>query len=179
MIVTKCELDGILIIKPKMFSDERGQFKETFEDSRYREIGVNETYVQENHSRSVKNVIRGLHFNRNKPQAQIVTVMRGRIFDVVVDIRKNSPTLGKWFGVELGGDGPTQMYMPHGFAHGFCVLSDIVDMHYKVSQRYNPADESGLYWNDEDVAIAWPTATPILSRRDRELPRLKQIQGIE
>ena len=139
---------------------------ESFEQQRYRELGIVENFVQDNHSRSMKNVLRGLHYTRNKPQAQIVTVMRGRIFDVVVDIRKDSPTFGKWFGTELSDEGPRQVYMAHGFAHGFCVLSDWADLHYKVSQRYDPNDEAGLIWNDSDVKIDWPIKGPVISERD-------------
>ncbi len=179
MKVTKCNLDGILVIEPKKYVDERGFFLETFEQARYKDHGINENFVQENHSRSVKNVVRGLHFTKNKPQTQIVSVTRGRIFDVVVDIRKKSATFGEWFGVELGEGGPSQMYMPHGFAHGFCVLSDWADIHYKVSQPYDPKDEGGLYWNDAMVAIDWPTFSPIVSSRDSKLPGLALIQGIE
>jgi dTDP-4-dehydrorhamnose 3,5-epimerase len=148
---------------------------ETFEASRYHDFGIRENFVQENHSRSEKNVLRGLHFTKKEPQAQIVTVMSGRIFDVVVDIRRDSPSFGKWFGVELGENGPSQLYMPHGFAHGFCVLSDRADLHYKVSQRYNPEDEGGLLWNDESVGISWPVSDPVLSPRDQQHLKLGEI----
>lgn len=175
MKIAKCHLEGILLIEPVRHADERGFFLETFEEGRYREHGVREPFVQDNHSRSGKNVLRGLHFTRNRPQAQIVTVMRGRIFDVVVDIRKDSPTFGKWFGTELGEGGPSQVYMPHGFAHGFCVLSDWADLHYKVSQRYDPRDEGGLLWNDEAVGIDWPISDPVISPRDRRHLKLSEI----
>lgn len=174
MKVAKCHLQGILVIDPVRHGDDRGFFLETFEEARYREHGVVESFVQDNHSRSAKNVLRGLHFTKNRSQAQIVTVMRGRIFDVVVDVRKGSPTFGKWFGTELGEGAPAQVYMPHGFAHGFCVLSDWADLHYKVSQRYDPHDEGGLLWNDEDVKIEWPIADPIISLRDRRHPKLSE-----
>lgn len=164
-----------MLIEPVRYADARGFFLETFEEERYRACGIVETFVQDNHSRSVKNVLRGLHFTTNKPQAQLLTVMRGSIFDVVVDIRKQSTTFGKWLGVELGDDGPAQIYMPHGFAHGFCVLSDWADLHYKVSQRYDSHDEGGLIWNDEDVQIAWPIKNPIISPRDRQHRRLSEI----
>lgn len=176
MKVAKCHLEGILLIEPVKHGDERGFFLETFEEARYREHGICESFLQDNHSRSGKNVLRGLHFTRNKPQAQIVTVMRGRIFDVVVDIRKESPTFGKWFGTELGEEGPSQIYMPHGFAHGFCVLSEWADLHYKVSQRYDPRDEGGLVWNDEAVGIDWPVSDPVISPRDRRHLKLSEIR---
>lgn len=172
MKVSKCKLEGILIIEPNTYADERGFFLESFEQERYRELGITEEFIQDNHSRSKKNVLRGLHFTRSKPQAQIVTVMRGRIFDVVVDIRKDSPTFGKWFGTELSDKGIRQIYMAHGFAHGFCVLSDYADLHYKVSQRYDPSDDGGLIWNDGDVKIDWPIKNPVISERDARHPAL-------
>jgi len=166
MKVSKCHLDGVYLIEPLIYNDERGFFLEIFEQERYRELGIVEDFVQENHSRSNKNVLRGLHFTINRPQSQIVTVIRGRIFDVVVDIRKDSPTFGKWFGTELSDEGPRQIYMAHGFAHGFCVLSDYADLHYKVSQKYNLSNERGLIWNDVDIKIDWPIKDPVISERD-------------
>ena len=166
---------GVMVLEPDCFEDERGFFLESFEQERYRELGIVEDFVQENHSRSRKNVLRGLHFTKNRPQAQIITVMRGKIFDVVVDIRKDSPTFGKWYGVELSDEGIRQIYMAHGFAHGFCVLSDWADLHYKVSQRYDPHDEGGLLWNDPDVGIRWPTEVPQVTARDATYPRIKDL----
>ena len=168
MILRRCKLDGILLIEPECYSDQRGFFLESYEQSRYRQFGILEEFIQDNHSRSKKNVLRGMHFTKNNPQAQIVTVMRGRIFDVVVDVRKESPTFGQWFGVELGDQGPRQIYMAHGFAHGFCVLSDYADLHYKVSHRYDASDEGGLIWNDSEVKIDWPIKDPIISERDAQ-----------
>lgn len=175
MKVARCHLKGILLIELAMYGDERGFFLETFEQARYQEHGIREAFVQGNHSRSAKNVLRGLHFTKTKPQSQIVTVMRGCIFDVVVDIREGSTTFGQWFGTELSDSGPSQLYMPHGFAHGFCVLSDWADIHYKVSQRYDPHDEGGLLWSDEDVGIDWPVRDPVISKRDRGHNRLSEI----
>lgn len=175
MKVSRCHLDGILLIEPIIYADDRGLFLESFEQERYRAVGIIENFVQDNHSRSRKNVLRGLHFTRNKPQAQIVTVMRGKIFDVVVDIRKDSPTFGKWFGTELSDEGPRQVYMAHGFAHGFCVLSDFADLHYKVSQRYDPSDEGGLIWNDSEIQISWPIKDPVVSERDMGHRRLGNL----
>ena len=170
MIVSKCKLDGILLIEPKLHSDERGFFLESFEKEKYQDLGMVEEFIQDNHSRSQKNVLRGLHFTKNKPQAQIITVIRGTVFDVVVDIRKNSPTFGQWFGTELSSEGIRQIYMPHGFAHGFCVLSEYADLHYKVSQRYDSADDGGLIWNDNQINIDWPIKNPIISERDEAHP---------
>jgi dTDP-4-dehydrorhamnose 3,5-epimerase len=166
---------GVMVLEPNRFEDTRGFFLESFEQERYRALGITEDFVQDNHSRSRKNVLRGLHFTRNRPQAQIVTVMRGRIFDVVVDIRKGSPTFGKWYGTELSDEGPRQIYMAHGFAHGFCVLSDYADLHYKVSQRYDPSDEGGLIWNDGEVRIDWPIKDPVISARDQKHRKLEGI----
>jgi dTDP-4-dehydrorhamnose 3,5-epimerase len=175
MNVSKCKLEGILLIEPQLYLDGRGFFLESFEQERYRELGIQEEFVQDNHSRSNKGVLRGLHFTRTKPQSQIVTILRGSIFDVVVDIRKNSRTFGKWFGTELSDRGLRQIYMPHGFAHGFCVLSDFADLHYKVSQRYDPTDEGGLIWNDCEVNIAWPNVAPVVSARDQLHHALKDL----
>lgn len=175
MKVSKCHLEGILLIEPNIYADDRGFFLESFEQERYRALGITEEFVQDNYSRSRKNVLRGLHFTRNRPQAQIVTVMRGKIFDVVVDIRKDSPTFGKWYGTELSDEGPRQVYMAHGFAHGFCVLSDYADLHYKVSQRYDPSDEGGLIWNDGEVRIDWPIKDPVISARDQKHRKLEGI----
>ncbi len=175
MKVTKCSLNGILLIEPAVFKDDRGFFLENYQELNYKRIGVTENFVQDNHSRSKRNVLRGLHFTKNKPQAQLLTVIRGKIFDVVVDIRKDSETFGKWFGIELSDAGPRQIYMAHGFAHGFCVLSDYADLHYKVSQHYEPDDEGGLLWNDPDISIEWPINNPIVSSRDRRHSILKEL----
>lgn len=175
MNTIKCHLDGILLVEPIVYKDERGFFLENFQKEKYAEVGITEEFVQDNHSRSEKNVLRGLHFTRKKPQSQIVTVMRGKIFDVVVDIRVNSPTFGKWFGTELSDGGQRQIYMPHGFAHGFCVLSDWADLHYKVSQIYDPTDEHGILWNDRKINIDWPTKKPNVSKRDLSHQKLENL----
>ncbi len=175
MKVRTCSLEGILLIEPEIFEDDRGFFLESFEEERYRNEGITERFLQSNHSRSKKNVLRGMHFTRRKRQAQLLTVISGRIFDVVVDIRRASPTFGKWFGTELGDGGTRQIYMPHGFAHGFCVLSDWADLDYKVSQRYDPADEGGLIWNDPDIGVKWPISKPLVSSRDQRFNSLKYV----
>lgn len=166
---------GVIVLEPDLFEDTRGFFLESFEQERYRVLGIAENFVQDNHSHSRKSVLRGLHFTKRKPQAQIVTVIRGKIFDVVVDVREGSSTFGKWFGIELCDKGPRQVYMAHGFAHGFCVLSDYADLHYKASQRYDPSDDGGLRWNDSDIGIEWPISTPVISERDKNLPFLRSI----
>jgi dTDP-4-dehydrorhamnose 3,5-epimerase len=175
MNIIATPLEGLLLIEPRCFEDERGFFLETFQAARYREAGISERFVQDNQSRSRKGVLRGLHFQVSRPQAQLVTVMRGRVFDVGVDVRPASSTFGRWFGVELGDTGPRQLYMAPGFAHGFCVLSDWADLHYKVSRHYDSTDEGGLRWNDPDVGIAWPIDAPDLAPRDAAYPVLREI----
>jgi dTDP-4-dehydrorhamnose 3,5-epimerase len=169
-------LDGLLLIEPRCFRDERGFFLESYQEGRYRAAGIIDTFVQDNHSRSKRGVLRGFHFQVKRPQTQIVTVMRGQIFDVAVDLRHGSATFGRWFGAELSDQGPRQIYMAPGFAHGFCVLSDFADLHYKVSRIYDHADEGGLLWNDPDVGVRWPIDSPIVSRRDGAYPRLRDLK---
>lgn len=168
-------LDGLILIEPRCFQDERGFFIETYQPERYFGVGITEQFVQDNQSRSFKGVLRGMHFQINRPQAQIVTVMRGCIFDVAVDLRSESPTFGRWFGVELSDSGPRQLYMAPGFAHGFCVLSECADLHYKVSRLYDHDDEGGLVWNDPDVGIRWPIDVPKVSLRDGAYPKLREL----
>ncbi|TGL59755.1 dTDP-4-dehydrorhamnose 3,5-epimerase [Leptospira ognonensis] len=175
MKVTKTNLDGLILLEPKTYTDERGFFLETYERSRYKAVGVPEDFVQDNHSRSENGVLRGMHFQVKRPQAQLLTVMRGKIFDVCVDLRKSSETFGKWYGIELSDVGPRQIYMPPGIAHGFCVLSDFADLHYKVSRAYDHSDESGLFWNDPDVGIAWPIQTPKVTARDAAYLKLADL----
>ena len=175
MRVEQTPLPGILLIEPQCFRDQRGFFLESFQAQRYRTIGIADDFVQDNHSRSAQGVLRGLHFQMKRPQAQIVTVMRGRIFDVAVDLRRGSTTFAHWFGVELGEEGPRQIYMVPGFAHGFYVISDSADLHYKVSRFYDETDEGGLIWNDPEVGIAWPVEKPVISSRDAAYPRLREL----
>lgn len=176
MEVRETGLSGLFVVEPKRFGDARGFFLESWQKARYAAAGMDADMVQDNHSRSSRGVLRGMHYQVKRPQAQIVTVMRGKIFDVAVDLRPASPTFGKWFGAELSEDGPRQMFMAPGFAHGFYVLSDVADLHYKVSRSYDPEDEGGLLWNDPDVGIKWPTMTPgSVSPRDAAYPRLRDI----
>jgi len=175
MRVKLVSLPGLKLIEPQCFADERGFFLESFHAKRYGESGISDSFVQDNHSRSVQGVLRGLHFQVANPQAQIVTVIRGRIFDVAVDLRPDSSTFGRWFGIELSDKGPRQIYMAPGFAHGFCVLSEIADLHYKVTRFYDRHDEGGLIWNDHDIGIDWPIRDPTISMRDRSYPRLRDL----
>jgi dTDP-4-dehydrorhamnose 3,5-epimerase len=175
MDVSPIGLPGLLLIEPRCFRDERGFFLESFQAERYRDSGITDAFVQDNHSRSRQGVLRGLHFQIKRPQAQIVTVIRGRIFDVAVDLRRGSGTFGRWYGVELSDEGPRQLYMAPGFAHGFCVLSEFADLHYKVSRLYDHSDEGGVIWNDCDVGIRWPIDTPVISERDGSYPLLCEL----
>jgi dTDP-4-dehydrorhamnose 3,5-epimerase len=178
MRALETQLNGVLLIELPCFRDERGFFLETFQSPRYREVGILDEFVQDNHSRSVKGVLRGLHFTVSHPQAQIVTVIHGKIFDVAVDLRKSSSTFGHWFGAELSDEGRRrQIYMAPGFAHGFCVLSEAADLYYKVSRLYDHADEGGLRWNDPQIGIRWPIALPIVSPRDASYPPLRELDA--
>jgi len=177
MKITKVKIPGVLLIEPFIYEDKRGFFLETFQNSRYLEAGLNDKFLQDNHSRSMKNVLRGLHFQINKPQSQLLTILHGRIYDVVVDLRVDSPTFGEWFGVELCDKGLRQIYMPPGMAHGYYVLSDFVDLHYKVSREYSSDDEGGLLWSDPSVGINWPCFNPLISVRDASYPRLNEIKS--
>ena len=173
--VKKTSLEGFLIVELETFNDDRGFFLETFQEKSYKEAGIMDKFTQDNQSRSSKGVLRGMHFQVKRPQAQIVTVMRGCIFDVGVDLRQNSSTFGQWYGVELSDVGQRQVYMAPGIAHGFCVLSDLADLHYKVSRFYDPDDECGMVWNDSEVNIEWPSITPLIHQRDATYQSLSQL----
>lgn len=157
MKVTQTNIADVKIIEPNVFGDERGFFLETFQVDRYKElVGIEQPFVQDNHSRSSKGVLRGLHFQKTKPQGKLVRVVKGKVFDVAVDVRKGSPTYGKWEGVILSEENKRQLWIPPGFAHGFVVLSDIADFEYKCTDFYDPKDEGSLMWNDPDIGIDWP-----------------------
>ena len=176
MIKTKkTPLEGFLILELETFKDDRGFFLETFQEKNYKEVGIKDKFVQDNQSRSSKGVLRGIHFQVKRPQAQIVTVMRGCIFDVGVDLRQNSSTFGQWYGFELSDVGQRQVYMAPGIAHGFCVLSDLADLHYKVSRFYDSDDECGMLWNDSEVSIDWPSINPLIHQRDATYQSLSQL----
>ena len=175
MNVTETKLAGVLIVEPKVFGDARGFFKETFQAERYREAGIEYTFVQDNYSRSQKGVLRGLHFQITKPQGKLVSCPKGAVFDVAVDIDPNSITYGQYVGVELTEENHKQLWVPPGYAHGFCVLSEMADFQYKCTDYYDPSDEGGVIWNDPDVAIEWPIADPSLSNKDAILPTLAEL----
>ena len=177
MNVIKTKLDGCVIIEPKVFGDERGFFLETFQAERYAsEAGITLPFVQDNHSRSSKSVLRGLHFQKTKPQGKLVRVVRGQVYDVAVDIRKGSPTYGQWEGLILSEENKTQLWVPPGFAHGFVVLSDTADFEYKCTDYYDPSDEGSILWNDSDLDIPWPIDNPILSNKDARADRLADLK---
>ncbi|QDX98136.1 dTDP-4-dehydrorhamnose 3,5-epimerase [Pectobacterium carotovorum subsp. carotovorum] len=168
MQIIDTAIHGAKIIQPKVFGDARGFFLETFEKRRYQEmLDIDVDFVQDNHSRSSKGVLRGLHFQKTNPQGKLVRVVRGEVFDVAVDIRQDSPTYGKWYGVLLSEENKTQFWLPSGLAHGFVVLSDSADFEYKCTAYYDPSDEGCLLWNDPQVGIEWPITAPLLSEKDK------------
>ena len=154
--VETCEIEGLKVITPTVFGDARGYFMETYNYNDFKEAGIDQVFVQDNQSASVKNVLRGLHFQINYPQDKLVRVVVGEVFDVAVDLRRDSKTYGKWYGVELSEENKKQFYIPEGFAHGFLVLSDEAEFCYKVTDFYHPGDEGGLAWNDPEIGIKWP-----------------------
>jgi dTDP-4-dehydrorhamnose 3,5-epimerase len=161
-------LPGLKLLKPRVFRDERGFFIETYSAPRYREAGIDATFVQDNHSRSTRGTLRGLHFQSTPGQAKLIRVATGSIFDVAVDVRPGSPTFGKWYGATLDAEEHAQMFVPIGFAHGFCVTSDVADVVYKVSSVYDAKTETGIRWNDPDIGVSWPIPEPLLSARDQQ-----------
>ena len=173
MRVATTGLPGVLVVEPRIFRDERGAFSETFHAERYAQAGVPLAFVQDNFSRSRKGTLRGLHFQEPKAQGKLVQVTRGKVFDVAVDVRRGSPTFGQWLGLELDGETLRQLWVPPGFAHGFCVLSDEADFVYKCTAPYAPEAERSIRWDDPELAIAWPITQPLLSKKDAEAPLLK------
>lgn len=167
-------LPGVVLYKPRVFRDDRGFFMETFHASRYREAGLTQEFVQDNYSHSCRGTLRGLHYQLGHAQGKLVSVIWGTIFDVAVDIRRGSPTFGQWVGQTLSDENRYQLYIPKGFAHGFCVISEKADVMYKCTDVYSPADEHGVRWNDPDIGIRWPDVNPILSAKDGELPFLQE-----
>ena len=176
MQVVETELPGVLIIEPVVFGDERGSFCETYHQPRYAAAGIDVTFVQDNSSSSREGVLRGLHYQVTRAQAKLLRAVRGALWDVAVDLRRGSPTFGRWVGVELSADNRRQLFIPAGCAHGFCVLatdaSGFAEIAYKCSAVYAPEDEAGVRWDDPELAIEWPVAEPVLSERDAALPLL-------
>ncbi|MBT5028919.1 MAG: dTDP-4-dehydrorhamnose 3,5-epimerase [Nitrospinaceae bacterium] len=176
MKANRTELEGVLLIEPLVHGDPRGRFYESYEKKKYQAVGIQEDFVQDNQSLSQKNVLRGLHYRIEPEQAKLVRVVKGEVFDVVVDIRKNSPTFGKWQSFILSASNYLQLYVPIGFAHGFCVLSDEAEFLYKVSESYSAEKEKGILWNDPDIGIDWPISDPILSEKDKINPPLRSLK---
>ena len=173
-IFRKLSIPEVIVIETQSFSDDRGFFLENFKMSSFVSNGINTKFVQDNFIHSVKGVLRGLHYQKKiKAQAKLVSALRGKIFDVAVDIRKNSPTFGQWVGEILSDQNHKSLYIPEGFAHGFCVLSEEADVFYKVNNEYSPENERGIIWNDPQINIKWPTDTPILHEKDSTLPLLQ------
>lgn len=175
MNIVKTKLPGVVIIEPHVFGDARGFFMETWREDRYAEAGLPERFVQDNLSFSQKGVVRGLHFQNPNSQGKLVYVLQGEVFDVAVDIRIGSPSFSRWKGVRLSGENKRQFYIPAGFAHGFCVMSETALFAYKCTDGYNPQAEHGIIWNDPDVSIEWPVREPVLSEKDQRYGRLKDL----
>ena len=178
----KTEFPGLIVVEPTAFGDERGFFMESYNYRDFKENGIDMEFIQDNHSRSKKGVLRGLHFQTRHTQAKLVRVIRGRVFDVVVDLRKGSPTYGKAFGIILDGESKRELFVPEGFAHGFVVLEDDTDFTYKVSDYWDPESEGGIRWNDPELNIKWPLneysiKEPIINKRDASWPLLSEFDS--
>ena len=174
MKIIHTNLPGVVVFEPKRFGDSRGFFLETSRDDLLKEVGINESFVQDNHSRSTKGVLRGLHYQLVQPQGKLVRVARGAVYDVAVDVRHGSPTFGQWYGTTLDEESMRMMYVPPGFAHGFVVLSEIADFIYKCTNYYHPQSEQGIAWNDPELDIQWPLRDVSLSDKDQANPNLSQ-----
>jgi dTDP-4-dehydrorhamnose 3,5-epimerase len=175
MNIITTSIEGVLIIEPDVFEDNRGFFMETYNRNRYVTCGINTVFVQDNLSYSVQGVVRGLHYQIKNSQAKLIQVIFGNIFDVAVDIRPDSPTFGKWVGSHISDRNRRQLFIPQGFAHGFCVLSKNAYFLYKCSELFAPDDEAGILWSDPDIGIDWPVENPIISEKDKQYPRLSEI----
>ena len=176
--VTTCDIEGLKVIEPKVFGDSRGYFFESYNYNDYAEAGITEQFVQDNQSASKRGVLRGLHFQKEFPQDKLVRVIRGEVFDVAVDLRRDSKTFGKWFGVVLSEENKKQFFIPKNFAHGFLVLSDYAEFAYKCTDFYHPNDEGGLIWNDPEIGIEWPLQEGVellLSDKDQKWPGIKEF----
>lgn len=174
MEIEQTPIAGVLLVKPKVWGDARGYFVETWQKARYEAAGIVLPFVQDNHSMSRAGIVRGLHFQKTRPQGKLVSVSQGRVFDVAVDIRPSSPTFGQWYGVELTGENQWQLWLAPGLAHGFAVLSETAHFHYKCTAYYCPGDEGAIRWNDPDLAVRWPVADPILSEKDKAAPFFRE-----
>ena len=172
---TKTDLPDVLLIDPEVFKDSRGFFMETFHQKKYAEAGINQTFIQDNYSHSTRGTLRGLHYQLKNPQGKLVYVITGEIYDIAVDIRRGSPGFGKWVGQYLSDKNRRQIFVPEGFAHGFCVISETADVLYKTTDLYNPDDEYGVLWSDPTIGIKWPVEMPVVSDKDKQFPGLKEV----
>ena len=179
MEISQTGIPGLVVVQPKVFTDNRGFFLETYSRRAFAEAGLDYDFVQDNHARSVtKGVLRGLHFQRPpSAQAKLVWVVRGAVFDVAVDLRRGSPTYGRWYGMELSAENFSRLMLPRGFAHGYVTLTENAEFMYKVDAPYSPADDAGIAWNDPDIAVRWPVTDPVLSEKDKAQPRLSQMES--
>ncbi|WP_166829612.1 dTDP-4-dehydrorhamnose 3,5-epimerase [Thalassoroseus pseudoceratinae] len=175
MEIKSTKLDGVVIIEPKVFGDHRGFFMETWNAKRYQESGLNASFVQDNLSYSRRGILRGLHYQNPNTQGKLVSVLEGEVYDVAVDVRAGSKTFGEWVGVTLSAENKRQFYVPPGFAHGFCVTSEMALFVYKCTDFYDPQAEGSILWNDPDLGIDWPVDEPALSDKDKDAPRLKDV----
>lgn len=172
---TEKSIPGVLLIEPMVFEDDRGFFLETYHEKKYPEAGIDKPFVQDNHSHSCRGTLRGLHYQLKHPQGKLVYVIRGEVFDVAVDIRRGSSTFGQWTGTILSEKNKHQLFIPEGFAHGLCVISETADVLYKCTDLYAPGDEYGILWSDPVIGIDWPVENPVLSEKDAESPRLMDV----
>ena len=172
------EIPDVILVKPSVIKDHRGFFMESYHIEKFSMGGIDCTFVQDNHAKSIQNILRGLHFQVNFPQAKLLRCLKGKVFDVAVDLRKNSPFYGKWVGEELSEENKYQLFIPEGFAHGYYVLSETAEITYKCSKVYHPEDEQGFRWDDPEIGIEWPETEPILSRKDQLLPFLKDFDEV-
>ena len=178
IIVTGCEIEGLYVIEPTVYADSRGYFFESYNEVDFIKAGIDKKFVQDNQSMSLRGVLRGLHFQKEHPQAKLVRVISGEVYDVAVDLRKGSATFGKYFGVILSAENKKQFFIPEGFAHGFLVLSEKAEFAYKCSDFYQPSDEGGIIWDDKDIAIDWPIpegVKPIISEKDTKQPLFREV----
>lgn len=176
MRVLDTPLPELILLEPDLYRDPRGMFWEVFREERYKTLGIHGPFVQDNFSWSVRHTLRGLHYQLRHPQGKLVTVVQGSVYDVAVDIRRGSPSFGRWYGVELSDQNMRQLYIPPGFAHGFCVLSETAGFFYKCTDVYQPGDERGILWNDPALNIPWPTASPLLSPKDQAFQPIAAMQ---
>ena len=175
MHVEQTDLEGVLLVKPTVFGDSRGFFMETYHAEKFAENGLPAVFVQDNHSRSSKGILRGLHFQFPSWQGKLVRVIQGEVFDVAVDVRRESPNFGRWYGTYLSEENKNQLYVPEGFAHGFCVTSEIADVVYKCTSIYNPSEDFSMMWNDPQIGIQWPIDNPMLSDKDQNAMSLEDL----